>query len=155
MHLTSNTGSEFTLKIEGYEFSAKGKDRYDDNWLVISIEVKSPKGEWKARGPYLLQWEAEQLATWLEGMSKEVALPGNLAFTDDLPFMEPNLRFELRRRPGEVLTLRIHFEIEFRPPWTDKYQGESPVDLHISRDDLQNAARAWRAELKEFPMRRP
>ena len=141
------------MTIEGYEFSARGEDRYDDNWLEISIEVKSPQGEWNARGPYLLHWEAEQLATWLEGMSKEAPLPGNLAFHDDLSFMEPNPRFELRKRPGESPTLRIHFGIEFRPPWADKYHGESVVDLSLSADDLLNAARGLRAELMEFPAR--
>ena len=153
MRLTSTTGSEFTLKIEGYESSARGIDRYDDNWLGISIVVKSPQGEWTARGPYLLQWEAEQLATWLEGMSKKAPLPGNLSFTDDLSFMEPNLWFEMRRRPGESSVLRIQFGIEFRPPWADKYHGESYVDLTLSVDDLLNAARGLRADLKQFPAR--
>ena len=154
MHLRSTDGSEFTLKIEDYEFSAMGKDRYDANWLVISIDVKSPQGEWKARGPYLLQWEAEQLGTWLEGASKDARLPANLAFTDDLSFAEPNLKFELGRRSEDFLILRIHFEIEFRPPRADKYQGESYVDLDLSRGEMVNAARAWRAELKAFPPRK-
>jgi len=152
VRLTSTTGSEFALKIEGYQFSARGIDRYDDNWLQISIEVKSPQGEWNARGPYLLQWEADRLATWLEGMSKVAPIPGNLAFTEDLSFNEPNLRFELRERTGESSTLRLHFEIEFRPPWADK-DGESYLDLSLSSDDLLNAARTMRAELREFPAR--
>ena len=141
------------MKIEAYESSAPVEDRYDANWLVISIEVKAPDGDWRGRGPYLLQWEAEHLATWLEGMSRHAPFPSNLAFTDELSFVEPNLRFEILGRPGDSPTLGIHFGIEFRPPWADKYHGESYIDLSLSDDDLLNAARTLRAELKEFPLR--
>ncbi len=155
MLIKSGDGSEFSLTVEGYQFPGNVADKYDANWLIISIDVKVPKGAWSAKGPYLLQWEAEQLATWLEGVTK------GAPFGDHIEFMEPNLAFGLVERSAEEVTLRVHVEAEFRPPWSEHFSDKrgvvgygSSVDFRLSPQDLMNAAGSLRSDLSRYPVRK-
>src|SRR5437899_8639941 len=146
MLMTSTDGYEFSLNLLGYQFPDNLNNKYDANWLVISIAVTAPKGSWTARGPYLLQWEAERLATWLEGMTK------GAPFGARIGFIEPNLKFELVDQSVERMTLRIWFNAEFHPPWSEHYgasrlvdEGDF-VDFQLSPKDLMMAARSMRSD---------
>lgn len=153
MRIKSNDGSEFSLVIEGYEFPERFDNRYDANWLIVSISVKAPQGAWNGRGPYLLQWEAERLAAWMEGMTK------GAPFAERIDFTEPDLEFAIGGRPPDPLVLRVYLNAEFRPPWSTRHPSRvldegTSVEFRLSSQDLLNAARALRSDLAPFPMRK-
>ncbi len=152
MLLEDANGSELELNIIGYEFPdavpKPGEMDYDANWLFIAIKVKSPQGSWEDRDPCLLTWEADQLAKWLEGMSKD------LPFVSYQTFMEPNLDFRIVEHTDDRFVVRVGFGLEFRPPWNDTYRGEVEVDLHVSREDVRRAAHDLLIQLHRFPPRK-
>jgi hypothetical protein len=70
--------------------------------------------------------------------------------------VEPNLRFEVAKRSGDVITIRVYLELESRAPWffaRDAGMNDLYVDLRVDRDDLRVAARALRDDLATFPPR--
>lgn len=153
MLIKGQDGSEFSLVVEGYEFPESRDSKYDANWLMVSISVKAPQGAWSARGPYLLQWEAEQLATWMEGMTK------GGPFGEHINFCEPNIGFGISGKRPDLLTLRVDLNAEFRPPGSERRPSRlvdegTSVEFRLSSQDLLSAARALRSELASFPRRK-
>jgi hypothetical protein len=150
MLLRSLDGSEFELTIEGYEFPGEKAHLHDMNWLVISIRVDVPAGSWEATGPYMLTEDAGHLAERLDALSKDQLID------PEVDFLEPNLRFERTSIVGDVVSLRVHFALEFLPPWAVADGiGEFHVDLELASRDMRLAANSLREELSRFPPRTP
>jgi hypothetical protein len=154
MLLKGRDGSEFEATIVGYEFPHIEHKKWDSNWLMVSMRVQSPLGAGKCVDPCLTTWDVERLITWLEAQAQ--ASPTE----SDIYFLEANLGFEICKVSGSVLTLRVHFILErgafWKPVNGKRYRRstwKSFVDLEISREDMQTAADAWRADLRTFPLR--
>jgi hypothetical protein len=151
MILRSADGSEFELRIAGYEFPEDGLGADDDDWLQVRVRVTTPCGSWEATDPSLETWDVAALADWLEDLAQ-----GRLVRWKRLEFTEPNLSFGvLHNAHGRVL-LRAYFELELRPPWAERdYVGEPDlwVDLDVIPEDLATAAESLRHELNRFPVR--
>ena len=90
MKLTAGSSS-FQLTILGYQFPDAEGEQYDANWLIVRVDVESPRGSWKATDTCLLTYEAAQLAEWIEKVAQgEPVQPG-------MKFLEPALLFRFIR----------------------------------------------------------
>ena len=151
MILRSRDLSAFELRVAGYQFPDIESDEFDANWLVIEGRV-APADEraWEFRDPALLTWEVERLSNWLE------ALASGQPVEESEDFLEPNLRFEVVGRSGDVITIRVYFELESRPPWffaREAGMNDLWVDLFVDSDDLRAAASSVRSDLAKYPPR--
>lgn len=138
----------FRLRIERYAYEGEHLNRWDANWMRIGLDAAAPQGSWQVSDPLLLSWEIEELAEWLEAVAR--SLPAEPV----LGFVEPNLRFELRERAGAARSVRIHFDLEAKPPWLKRSgDDECFIDFTLASAELLMAARSLRAQLGEWPMR--
>jgi hypothetical protein len=154
MLLKSLDGSEFEATIAGYEFPGIEHEKWDSNWLLVSMQVKSPRGEGTCVDPCLETWDVERLIKWLEALANDEAVE------PDIGFLEPNLAFEVIKSAKDAITLRVRFILE-RKAWWKPTGGKRHrssrwrdyVDLEVGREDVRLAAEAWRADLSRFPLR--
>ena len=147
MKLRNKDNTSFELKILNYQFPKMETEEYDSIWLMIQIKVKHPKGEWQARDPSLLTYEAKEIADWLEKIAK------NEYVEKTQTFIEPNLSFELL---DDKKYIRIYFGLESRPSWAaGKVAAEVDLwlDIEIENDNLIEAAEDLRRQLLKFPQR--
>ena len=149
MLLKSLDGSEFEASIAGYEFP----EIENDNWLFVFMRVKSPRGEGTCVDPCLKTWDVEYLIEWLESHANDEPVE------PDMVFPEPNMLFKVIKAAQDRLTLRVYFILEseswWKPAGGERQTGNwhDYVDLDVSREDMQFAAEAWRADLSRFPLR--
>ena len=150
MELKSVNGMALKLEIAGYEFPERETEEYDSNWLMISIDVTHPNGNWSVANPCLLTYEVTYLADWLEGIldGKEI--------DRGIGFLEPSLEFDLSGLDETVnKNLRVTFHMELRPPWAEQRydDGKAWVEFPLAEIDLRKASVQLREELKQFPQR--
>ena len=137
MKLHAANGNSFALRIVRYQFAnTKGRE-YDDNWLVIEIDVTHPDGQWTSRDPVMLTTEVARLSKWMRYLKR------SSGSTEDCEFIEPNLKFRYSDDRGVI---SVYFELESRPNWNPtKYDFnddlfiESPVtelNLQAAADEL-------------------
>jgi hypothetical protein len=151
MILRSRDLSEFELRVSGYQFPNIEGDEWDANWLIVEGRI-APVDEraWEFRDPALLTWEVERLSNWLD------ALASGQPVEESEDFLEPNLRFEVVGRSGDVITIRVYFELESRPPWffaREAGMNDLWVDLLVDSDNLHAAASSLRSDLAKYPPR--
>ena len=74
-----------------------------------------------------------------------------------LVFTEPNLAFSLAGRDSQLLTIRVHFSLESRPPWLREDITSDLFDNFIEVATVQaalaNAVDDWDREIAAFPVR--
>ena len=147
MRLASSTGSSLDLRVIGYQFPEIDNKRYDSNWLIIEVSVVHPDGNWTARDPSLLTFEAAHLVDWLTDI-----LSGTNQ-TEYCSFIEPNLSF---RVTDGGTTLRVYFDLEIRPHWAASDVADNEdlwVQFPLSEIDINAAADELRQQLSAFPQR--
>lgn len=153
MLLRGRYGSELELRIVGYQFPDERFDPWDSNWLLVSIRVVSPQGTWEVVDPSLTTWEAQQVARWLDALSRRADLLAGRA----LGLTEPNLTLWARPLPAEPdrVLVQACFALELRPPWLKAVAGTANlcVDLDVTRPELAAAASSLREDLARFPQR--
>jgi hypothetical protein len=150
MFLVGRNGSRFELGVVGYQFPAIEDDKWDSNWLNITIGVQGAIGSWSSTHPSLLAADVERLADWLEAIAE--ARPQDAL----VEFLEPNLAFELHAAAEEDVVIRVWFECESRPPWAradSAYMHDLWIDLDLARRDAAGGARDLRDQLERFPAR--
>ena len=152
MHLTAADGTQFTLRVTGYQFPQApavppGAEHRDANWLVVEGSVTLPDGRTSSfRDPCLSTREARELGAWLvlAGIGRTPAPP---------EFLEPVLAFALRRADG-VPAVLVTLAHEATPDWaTDRRFEGYVVRLPVTDADLAAAARVWAAGLRDCPRR--
>ncbi|MFD6272289.1 WapI family immunity protein [Nocardia asteroides] len=126
-----------------YQFARTSGNRYDDNWLVVHGEVRTPAGSWAFADACMLVGEAQEVSPWLRG--------GVGVTPQELRFLEPVLSF-LRDDAGRV---GVAFSQEAAPPWREGAQrlDEFLVELDIESVALELAAQEWDRQMAEFPVR--
>jgi hypothetical protein len=139
-----NEANRFEMRLVGYQFPGSNSDEYDDNWLLVSISVSHPNGNWKSTDACLLTWEAARLANWMRKIA-DSPTPGQ-----EEDFIEPELHFEVVA--GSPHKLRVYFKYGFRPAWAPA-DGAVWVEFDISSRDLRAAAGAIEKDLSKFPQR--
>jgi hypothetical protein len=110
--LRSQNGDEFSLRVAGYQFPDITDSEYDSNWLDIDISCRVDGRSWGKRNPSLLTWELDNLIGWLRAISASEKLQ------EELRFLEPCLHFSHQERRPNLVSLRVHFAAEYRPPWS-------------------------------------
>ena len=143
------------LEITGYQFPeiTVAESLSDDNWLNISLNVKSNFGNWSTVYPSLTTSDVEKLINWFDTLSKNVQ-PARTC----LSFIEPNLFFELFNEfDSDKKMIRINFDLEFRPPYETliDLDKEYFVDIRPDNLELKKIAIELKKELDKYPDRKP
>jgi hypothetical protein len=148
MLLKGTEGTEFELKVIGYQFPDLENEEYDSDWLSIHLRVVHQRGTWTSIDPSLLTWEVSSLAEWLQSISRGESVD------EEESFLEPNLSFQLTGNGARKL--RVYFELESRPEWAP-YDGSSREDLWLEFEldpvQLRNAVASLREALQRYPVR--
>jgi hypothetical protein len=151
MKLSGSDGQSVALSVVRYEFPEIRTEEYDSNWLVIAGEITHLRGTWSFCDPCLLNYEALDLASWLESLASGMTLPSICSF------IEPELEFHAVQDEGQP-TLRVYFEFGSRPSWApfpNVRKGDLRIEIPFNEIDFRTAAAAWREELKAYPLRAP
>ena len=139
MILRDSKGEEFELSIAGYEFPHS-----HENWLLMDVRMKGPKGERRKRDPCMTVEEAGELAEWLDELAR-VDSEGGIG--PGMPNLtEPNLQILVLKAGLSEIRLRVEFIFESKdtPPVFDH------VELEIQRTDLERAVSDFRRELEKY-----
>ena len=148
MRLIHPNGCYFALTIEGYQFPELENEEYDLNWLNIAIDVRRPRGHWKAVDPALLTNEAASLAQWFNDLAT------GRREERDQEFMEPCLSFHVPNDPERDEELVVEFSHEFRPPWASDNLDEPHILVFSMHElDLRAASASLREQLSRYPQR--
>jgi hypothetical protein len=149
--LAGREGNELELGIVGYQFPHEEHDPWDSNWLLVSLRVVSPQGNWEVVDPCLTTWEAKHLVAWLVNAAARDPAAAPAAFT------EPNLTVTAQATPDTPGRVRVRacFQLELRPPWAKAAAGSGDlcVDLDVERGELARAAASLLGDLVRFPQR--
>jgi hypothetical protein len=142
--LLSAEDSWFKLTIADYQFHNDTHDKWDSNWLIIDGSVRLAGRDWRFREPCLTNFEAYDLAAWLEDcVYKEPDKPY-------CSFTEPNLQFDL----VDKRTIRVSFALESAPPWANQGDDWRKHGFNFSNgSELLKAAEDLRHQLQHFPVR--
>lgn len=149
-HIESlNEKVSLTLKPVGYQFQKLNGDAYDDNWLRILIDYKSPKGNRKTVESALLVIEGKELVETLQSWVDGKVSP------DVIEFIEPNLNFRLIRNCEDSLHLAVIVSQEYLPivKLSVDPSDELIIEIHQTKSEFMKFVQALKQELSEFPDR--
>lgn len=143
------------LEITGYQFPeiTVAEWETDDNWLNISLNVRSNFGNWSTIYPSLTTSDVEKMINWFDTLSKNVQLGCTC-----LSFIEPNLCFDLFNEfNSDKKIIRINFDLEFRPPHVTllDFDEEYFVDIRADNVELKRIVIELKKELDKYPDRKP
>jgi len=152
------TGNFVRLVPVRYEFQHRTGDSFDDNWLVIGLQVQCNDATWAFEDPALLVDEAHEVASWLlaagEGRLSPLTPDDHGHTQPDTDFLEPTIGFGLVAFSLQLLTIRVFLCVESPPP---NMQTEWPwnfyVDLTTTPSSLVKAADEWTNHLVNFTVR--
>jgi len=137
----------------GYQFPEPTREdippnRYDPNWLQVTIHATHANGSWSATQPCLLTWEFDKLIQWLSQIAAGQTVDTPLRFT------EPNLGFVLAGENARIL--RVFIGHELLPDWHAAQFGKTSrlsLDFEFTPEDLATSINLLRAELEQYPAR--
>ncbi|PTX62964.1 hypothetical protein C8N46_102365 [Kordia periserrulae] len=135
------------FRITNYQFPEITDCKYDSNWLLVYLKVKSDCGNWETVAPSLLTRDLKEIIEWFEKLSNDIETD-----SDSLVFIEPNLEFELIKNQSDLKTVRIKFDLESRPKSADD-EKEYFVDCEMDNAELKKVAEELIMESKSFPER--
>jgi hypothetical protein len=139
--------TEFEVHILKYEFPDIQVD-WDANWLTLAVRVRTAERSWEAIDSCLLTWEADELLTWLSGLTRFKQQDTGI------DFLEPDLAFEAAASGEQSLDLSVRLGYGLlplerrRPGWE-----EMVVPMRISYLSLREAVRALGEQVGRFPIR--
>jgi len=155
MLLQSKNGNLFELSIVGYQFVCRiwgPTGDFDANWLNVRIRATDAMGSWTKVDPCLETGNLPLLSGWLLSIGTGVLDPP----WNPLEFVEPNISFELGSLTDGGPVLRVRFELECRPPWSQADTvSENPyiIEFPLSDLDLKAAVDCLVEEQRRFPPR--
>ncbi|MCC3153063.1 hypothetical protein Q3A66_08070 [Hymenobacter sp. BT770] len=148
MVVFADSNHSVVLQTVNYQFPQAGIGgdwNWDANFLDIALEVKSEIGNWSIIDPCLTTWDLGLLAKWFSDLSQ------NQSVNTELGFIEPNLSWELVSSDETKKIIRMHFDLECRPP--NALDEEVFLDFSFDDSDLEKISRAFLSELNKFPKR--
>lgn len=132
--------------VLAYQFGGGSHSEYDRNWLRIVIDVDSKQGKWKSNDPSLLTWELLSIIDWFK------AIRSKKNTETRLEFIEPNLAFSILEEQPERLLIRVHFDLESRPP-NPSDQIDYYFDFQLNNKGLNTLISRLEREIINFPVR--
>jgi hypothetical protein len=136
------------FRIINYQYPDIKSGDWDDDWLIIYLNVKSKVGHWQAIDPSMTTWEIKELINWFADLSNNKKLKYKR-----LDFTEPNLSFEHIGFNRNKFLIRLRFELESRPQSAvdDK---EYFVDFEYNSNEIKQIIIDLTNELNNFPERK-
>ena len=135
------------LSIIDYEFPGKNDSEYDDNWLIIRIDVEKGDLKWTCSDPALLTWEFQKISEWFLSFSEHESSEDR-----ELYFIEPVISFSYNGKNNNGgYEISVILGYEFFPDGLDK--TESTIDFVLSNPELKRISEEFKSELKKFPQR--
>lgn len=148
MFKLKNANSSFQFEIINYQFPDSFSNEYDENWLMIKINIIQDELKWSKVDPCLLTWEVKEIADWFYKLANNQKLKNR-----ELRFTEPNLGFAWAKITDEKFRISIYFDAELLPPGWDKSK-ECFIDFELKKSELRNTGKMLENELKRHPVRR-
>lgn len=137
-----NKNKFIELTIERYQFGYRiDNDEFDNNWLVVHLKVDNGNDFWEKSDAALLQWEAEDLNSFLKNKK-----PGKINF------IEPNLSFSLNIGNDRKFLLSVILAQEYLPssvPISDQYK----IEFELTDNEIDEIVRCYKEELSNYPKR--
>ncbi len=149
MLLKGQDGSEFELKIVGYEFP-KSREKFDANWLIISGKLRSTTDNWEFCSPCIFTWDTEQWCNWFTKLGKQQLFSEEESF---LVTYEIKLHLEVLKQEADTILLRLINEVRYDSVL--KQWVKHVYDMPLSAANMAAAALEWCEEIKRFPTRTP
>lgn len=144
MFIGQDGENQFSLKIMDYQFPGNRNNDYDANWVLVSIEAKTPEWQWEKTDPALLTWEIQGLVNWLE------AVVADREQWKYIAFIEPNLSFEVMEKNGEDLVLMVYLALEYKPPFVSAH--EAKVEIHTTLTEIGDWIHDLQEQLLSYPI---
>ncbi|HUH83130.1 MAG TPA: hypothetical protein VLX85_00885 [Stellaceae bacterium] len=148
MKLVGAAGISFELVVVGYQAASNTIEYWSSNWLVATLRIHHPRGDWTYTGPSLATFELEQLAGWFEGVAQGHPDPKAGYFT------ESHLTFLYAPPPASAIEVRFAFEAA--PPWLvdrNLRLDGAVLSFPLALNDPGACAQYLREELARFPQR--
>jgi hypothetical protein len=143
-----NEHSSFKFEIIGYQFPDYSNE-YDGNWLMIKVTVIKDSLKWSKTDPCLFTWEIQEIAEWFDKVANNQKLKSSW-----IRFTEPSLWFNYAEITNEKVRVSIYFDAELLPPNWDENK-ECFIDFELTKNELINAGKILRDELKKHPCNAP
>ena len=152
MILATPDGQKFSLHVERYEFPDEELIPTDDNpatdfdtgrFLMVTVSINTPEGEWNATRPEMTTTELERLADWLE-----TVLKGDPS-CDGVYFTERDLEIGFDEGSNSLM---VHLFWDFLPQWMAK-DSHLTIAFQLERINLPAAISSLRSQLERFPGR--
>lgn len=138
--------SFFKLEILGYEFP-ESTDKYDSNWLNVSVECLHCDTRWKQTGCYLRTIELVELFEWLSCILRDEDYSHRLSFT------EHEIAFEYDSKIGEI-TICLDFDCHPRGgQYRLNVDKEYRMAFNISNKDTRALTQKVVQLMEKFPVR--
>ena len=141
-------GQTVEFKITNYQFPDMELGKFDDDWLLIYLNVKSKLGHWQTIDPSLTTIEIKELIDWFIKLSNDKKPKYN-----PIQFIEPNLSFVLLSYNENKYTIRLRFALESRPK-SAKDNKDYFLDFEYNKTELKQIATDLASELKNYPERK-
>jgi len=149
MKLQNIIGDQLCLEILGYQFPDILDQYWDSNWLNVRMIGGNLAGGWMFNDPFLLTFEIDRLASWLEKIP--AAKSSNLRIS----FTEPSLRFRLTKYKNQRHWLEVDLGYAFRKRIPDVFRKHRTIQFYFRVTDLDLFYQAYllREQLKKYPQR--
>jgi hypothetical protein len=111
--------------------------------VTLIFRVATPDGPWEESAPILNVYELKNLLEWLQAIAH-----GN-PDVSEVELLEPALKFSIVKDSGKLVTIRIDFHLEDRPPIfaLDAPTERQFVNIRLARDQVAIAAAELRRDL--------
>lgn len=141
--ILTDTNSLFELTIVDYQYPPTVGNKYDVNWLVVEMHLRTHDNDVLFDDPCLLTWEALSLCHYLSTPNWEHA-------DQYMGFMEPQLKFHVQ--PAENGRLLVDVQLMVRSRSFDDWLHYRHM-FDVTLDNLAWAAAEWCTEVERFPIR--
>jgi hypothetical protein len=128
MRFTNDKDQSFDLTLSGYEPNA-------GEWLYVSGEANDGSRQWTFHEPCLTRRDVRDLADWLR------AIADGKTYRFAIEFLEPNLAFGKVGGYESSVVIRVTFQMEARPPWSDGAQNDDAwLEFMLTQEQLRDAS---------------
>jgi hypothetical protein len=145
MLLKGDNGPEFELGFIQERFQVPQDGFGDSAWVTVTFRVSTDDISWEETAPVVNIFELKNLFEWLSAVGRgtpEVA---------EVELLEPELKFSISQDAGDVVTIRINFNLADRP---EEFEVDAPtdeadhVDIRLAREQVRTAAAELNRDLQ-------
>src|SRR5688572_1333404 len=139
--------SEFQLEVNGYQLLKPVGEDFDDNWLILKMAVDTPERRWNGHGSYLTTFELNHLIDRLKAWAADASQEESLDFTSQ------SLAFRIGESGGDLLDLRIGFDLNCHPEAPGQAGNPLWVRFEVTPAELLEFVGSLEKDAASYPER--